>query len=72
MIKQTITTVMMLMLATAVMAQVSIQMEIKGDKSYDSIFVKSEAKLQTKQMLRTALAPSVTLQEKEARKPGTY
>lgn len=63
---------MMLMLATAVMAQVSIQMEIKGDKSYDSIFVKSPSKLQTKQSLRAAFSPSVTLQDKESLKPGMY
>ena len=62
----------MLMLATAVTAQVSIQMEIKSTKTFDSIFVKSEARLQTKQMLRAAFAPSVTLQDKESLKPGMY
>lgn len=72
MIKQTITTVVMLMLAATVMAQVNIQIEIKGDKSYDSIFVKSPAKLQTKQSLSAAFAPSVTLQDKESLKPGMY
>ena len=72
MIKQTITTVMMLMLATAMMAQVSIQMEIKNTNTFDSIFVKSEAKLQTKKVLSTAFAPSVTLQDKESLKPGMY
>ena len=72
MIKQTITTVLMLMLATAMMAQVSIQMEIKNTNTFDSIFVKSEAKLQTKKVLSTAFAPSVTLQDKESLKPGMY
>ena len=72
MMKQTITTVMMLMFATAVMAQVSIHIEVKSDKSYDSIFVKSPAKLQTKQLLKAAFAPSVTLQDKESLKPGMY
>ena len=72
MIKQTLTTVLVLMLATAVMAQVNIQMEIKGDKSYDSVFVKSPARLQTKQQLRAAFASSVTLQDKESLKPGMY
>ncbi|MDD6185199.1 MAG: DUF5106 domain-containing protein [Bacteroidales bacterium] len=72
MMKQTITTVMMLMFATAVMAQVSIHIEVKSDKPYDSIFVKSPAKLQTKQVLKAAFAPSVTLQDKESLKPGMY
>ena len=63
---------MMLMLATAMMAQVSIQMEIKNTNTFDSIFVKSEAKLQTKKVLSTAFAPSVTLQDKESLKPGMY
>ena len=62
----------MLMLATAMMAQVSIQMEIKNTNTFDSIFVKSEAKLQTKKVLSTAFAPSVTLQDKESLKPGMY
>ena len=72
MMKQTITIVMMLMFATAVMAQVSIHIEVKSDKPYDSIFVKSPAKLQTKQVLKAAFAPSVTLQDKESLKPGMY
>ncbi len=72
MIKQTITTVLMLMLATAMMAQVSIHIDVKGDKSYDSIFVKSPAKLQTKQVLKAVFAPSVTLQDQESLKPGMY
>ena len=62
----------MLMFATAVMAQVSIHIEVKSDKPYDSIFVKSPAKLQTKQVLKAAFAPSVTLQDKESLKPGMY
>ena len=72
MTKKTITTVLMLMLTTTVMAQVSIQMEIKNTNTFDSIFVKSEARLQTKQMLRAAFAPSVTLQDNESLKPGMY
>ena len=72
MTKKTITTVLMLMLAMTAMSQVSIQMEIKNTNTYDSIFVKSPAKLQTKQMLRAAFAPSVTLQDKESLKPGMY
>ena len=63
---------MMLMLATAMMAQVSIQMEIKNTNTFDSVFLKSEAKLQTKKVLSTAFAPSVTLQDKESLKPGMY
>lgn len=62
----------MLMLATAMMAQVSIQMEIKNTNTFDSVFLKSEAKLQTKKVLSTAFAPSVTLQDKESLKPGMY
>lgn len=62
----------MLMLATAMMAQVSIHIDVKGDKSYDSIFVKSPAKLQTKQVLKAVFAPSVTLQDQESLKPGMY
>ena len=72
MTKKTITTVLILVLAMAVSAQVSIQMEIKNTITFDSIFVKSEAKLQTKQMLRAPFAPSVTLQDKESMKPGMY
>ena len=56
----------------AVSAQVSIQMEIRNTNTYDSIFVKSAAKLQTKQSLGVAFAPSVTLQDKESLKPGMY
>ena len=62
----------MMVLAMTVMAQVSIQMEIKNTKTFDSIFVKSPAKLQTKQMLRAPFSPSVTLQDKESLKPGMY
>ena len=72
MIKKTISTVLMLVLAMTVMAQVSIHVDLKNTKTFDSIFVKSPAKLQTKQMLRAAFSPSVTLQDKESLKPGMY
>ena len=56
----------------AVSAQVSIHVDLKDTKTFDSIFVKSPAKLQTKQSLSAAFAPSVTLQDKESLKPGMY
>ena len=61
-----------LLFTLAATAQVSIHIDIKGDKTYDSIFVKSEAKLQTKKYLSAPYAPSVTLQDKESLKPGMY
>lgn len=62
----------MLMFAMACMAQVSIHIDIKGDKTFDSVFVRSEAKLQTKKYLSAPYSPSVTLQDKESLKPGMY
>lgn len=62
----------MLMFTMACMAQVSIHIDIKGDKTFDSIFVRSEAKLQTKKYLSAPYSPSVTLQDKESLKPGMY
>ena len=54
------------------MAQVNIHIDFKLDQQFDSVFVKSESKLQTKQMLRAPYSPSVTLQDKESLKPGMY
>ena len=62
----------MLMFTMACMAQVSIHIDIKGDKTFDSVFVRSEAKLQTKKYLSAPYSPSVTLQDKESLKPGMY
>ena len=48
--KRNFTTVLMLTLALAASAQVNIHIDIKqskDNKTYDSVFVKSEAKLQT-------------------------
>ena len=72
MIKQTLTTAVLLMFALASMAQVSIQIDFKNAKDFDSVFVKSEAKLQTKKYLSAPYGPSVTLQDKESLKPGMY
>ena len=71
MMRRTLITTM-LMFTMACMAQVSIHIDIKGDKSFDSIFVRSEAKLQTKKYLSAPYSPSVTLQDKESLKPGMY
>lgn len=72
MIKHTFTTFVMLMLVLTSQAQVSIHIDLPQDKPYDSIYVKSEAKLQTKKYLSAPYAPSVTLQGKESLKPGMY
>lgn len=61
-----------LLFTLAAPAQVNIHIDIKGDKTYDSIFVRSEAKLQTKKYLGAPFSPSVTLQDKESLKPGMY
>lgn len=71
MMRRTLITTM-LMFAMACMAQVSIHIDIKGDKTFDSVFVRSEAKLQTKKYLSAPYSPSVTLQDKESLKPGMY
>ena len=71
MMRRTLITTM-LMFTMACMAQVSIHIDIKGDKTFDSIFVRSEAKLQTKKYLSAPYSPSVTLQDKESLKPGMY
>lgn len=63
---------MMMFLTLAATAQVSIHIDIKGDKTFDSVFVRSEAKLQTKKYLSAPFASSVTLQDKESMKPGMY
>ena len=63
------------MLALAASAQVNIHIDIKknkNDKTFDSVYVKSEAKLQTKRTLSAPYGPSVTLQDKESLKPGQY
>ena len=70
--KYILTTTIMLLLAIAATAQVNIHIDFKLDRQFDSVFVKSEAKLQTKQVLRAAYGPSVTLQDKESLKPGMY
>ncbi|MBR5920241.1 MAG: DUF5106 domain-containing protein [Bacteroidales bacterium] len=71
MMRRTLITTM-LMFTMACMAQVSIHIDIKGDKTFDSVFVRSEAKLQTKKYLSAPYSPSVTLQDKESLKPGMY
>lgn len=71
-IKQTILPIVMLMFALTSQAQVNIHIDIKGDKTYDSVFVKSEAKLQTKKYLSAPFGSSVNLQDKESLKPGQY
>lgn len=72
MTKQIITTAIMLMFTLAATAQVSIHIDFKTDDQYDSVYVRSAAKLQTKKMLKAAYGPSVTLQDKESMKPGMY
>ena len=72
MIKQTITSVLTLMFAIAATAQVNIHVDLQNTKTFDSIFVKSEARLQTKKYLSAPFGPSVTLQDKESLKPGMY
>jgi hypothetical protein len=70
--KYTLTTAIMLVLAFAVTAQVNIRIDLQNTKTFDSIFVKSEAKLQTKRYVSAPFGPSVTLQDKESLKPGMY
>ena len=53
---RTITTITMMFLTLAASAQVSIHIDIKGDKTFDSVFVRSEAKLQTKKYLSAPFA----------------
>ena len=72
MIKQTLTTAVLLMFALASMAQVTVQIEFKKAQTFDSVFVKSDAKLQTKKYLSAPYSTSVTLQDKESLKPGQY
>ena len=72
MIKQILTSSVLLLLALATTAQVNIRIDIRQDKTYDSIFVRSDAKLQTKKYLSAPYSSSVTLQDKESLKPGMY
>lgn len=69
---RTITTTFILLFTLASTAQVNIHIDIKGDKTYDSVFVRSDAKLQTKKYLSAPYSSSVTLQDKESLKPGMY
>lgn len=62
----------MLMFTTTIMAQVNIKITIKTDQKFDSVFVKSEAKLQTKKYLSAPFETTVTLKDKESLKPGMY
>ena len=62
----------MLMFTTTIMAQVNIRIDFKNTKTFDSIYIKSEAKLQTKKYLSAPFGSSVTLQDKESLKPGMY
>lgn len=62
----------MLVFAVAVTAQVNINITMKMDQKFDSVFVKSEAKLQTKKVLRAPYGATVVLQDKESMKPGMY
>lgn len=73
--KRNFTTLLMLALALTASAQVNIHIDIKQDKdnkTYDSVFVKGEAKLQIKKTLSAPYGSSVTLQDKESLKPGMY
>ena len=70
--KRTYTTALILLFTLATTAQVNIHIDFKGDESYDSVFVRSEAKLQTKKYLSAPYSSSVTLQDKESLKPGMY
>jgi hypothetical protein len=70
--KYTLTTTIILMLALAATAQVNIHIDFKLDRQFDSVYVKSEAKLQTTKYLSAPYGPSVTLQDKESLKPGMY
>ena len=72
MIKQILTSSVLLLLALATTAQVNIRIDIRQDKTYDSIFVRSDAKLQTKKYLSAPYSSSVILQDKESLKPGMY
>lgn len=69
---RTITTALILLFTLAATAQVNIHIDIKGDKTYDSVFVRSDAKLQTKKYLSASYSSSMTLQNKESLKPGMY
>jgi hypothetical protein len=51
---------------------VNIRIDFKSDRKFDSLFVKSPAKLQTKKVLRAPCGPTVILQDKESMKPGMY
>ena len=62
----------MLMFTTTIMAQVNIKITVKTDQKFDSVFVKSEAKLQTKKYLSAPFETTVTLKDKESLKPGQY
>lgn len=61
-----------MMFAIAATAQVNIRIDFKNTKTFDSIYIKSEAKLQTKKYLSAPFGSSVTLQDKESLKPGMY
>ena len=66
------TTVICVILACSSFGQVNIHIDFKWDRKFDSVFVKSQAKLQTKKVLRAPYGPTVTLQDKESMKPGMY
>ena len=59
-------------LTLAAMAQVSIRIDFSSAQDFDSIFVRSEAKLQTKKYLSAPYSQSVTLRDQESLKPGMY
>ena len=61
-----------MMFAMAATAQVNIRIDFNNTKTFDSVYVKSEAKLQTKKYLSAPFGSSVTLQDKESLKPGMY
>ena len=69
---RTLFTTVILLLTLAATAQVNIHIDIKGDKTFDSVFVRSEAKLQTKKYLSAPYSASVSLQDNEPLKPGMY
>ncbi len=70
--RHTISTALMLMLTLSGIGQVNIRINLRQDRDFDSIYVRSEAKLQTKKHLSAPYGPTVTLQDKESLKPGMY
>jgi thiol-disulfide isomerase/thioredoxin len=66
------TAIVFVIWACSATAQVNIRIDLANTNTFDSVFVKSAAKLQSKQKLSAPFGPSVTLQDKESLKPGMY